>query len=209
PIGSLTPLGGAATLTPSQPLAPLGATNTLSPLGATEGLTPYGPLGKSKAPSPPARKARKAQNYTLIYILATALGIVCIAAIPLGMWFMYGKSANLYQRAEDEYKNGALSAAIDSYNKFLEGNPSSKDASRARVKRDMAEIRQASGEGKNPRAGLTKMQALLPEMETEEAFDDIRVDLRTILVEIARSFATQAVATKETAKREEVVARAE
>ena len=204
PLGSgLTPLGGAATLTPmSSPAAPLGATDL------SEGLTPYDPLGKPKAPSP-VRKTRKAQNYTLIYILATTLGVLCIVAIPLGYWFMYGKSADLYQRAEEEYKNGALSAAIDSYNKFLEGNPNSKDASRAKVRRDMAEIRQASGEGKNPRAGLTKMQALLPQMETEEAFDDIRVDLRTILVEIARSFATQAAGTKDTAKREEIVARAE
>ena len=107
----------------AKPLTAMGATEGLS-----EGLTPYDPLGKPKPPSLPAKKTRKAQNYTLIYILTVALGVVCLAAIPLGMWFMYGTSANLYQRAEDEYKNGALSAAIDSYSKFLEGNPGSKDA---------------------------------------------------------------------------------
>jgi outer membrane protein assembly factor BamB len=203
--GGLTPLGGAATLTPeSPPLMPLGATDALS-----EGLTPYDPLGKPKPPALPGKKTRKAQNYTLIYVLTVALMFCCLVALPLGYWFLYGTAANVYQRAELEYTNGALSSAIELYDRFLDSNPNSKDASRAKVRRDMAEIRQVSGEGKNPRAGLTKLQALLPEMETEEAFDDIRVDLRTILVEVARSFATQAMGTKDTAKREEVVARAE
>jgi outer membrane protein assembly factor BamB len=209
--GGLTPMGGGGLTPIGGALTPLGGTETLSSLGSLEtkvGLAPHDPLGRPKSPTIP-KKEKKPQSYMLIWVLGVSLALVCLAAFPLAMWFRFGAMSNLFQKAEDEYKNGALAAAIESYSTFLADNPSSQNASLAKVKRDMAEIRQTSSEGKNPRAGLSKLQERLPEMEKEAAFVEVRLDLRTVLLEIVRSFAAQAITMKDTTKREELVTRAE
>jgi outer membrane protein assembly factor BamB len=214
PLGSNTAVGGSG-LTPlgaSDLLTPLGSGDgftSLESLGASEGLTPLDPLAQSRPAPLPLKKVKRGHGYSLIFILTTAIGVCFLLFVPLAYWFLFGDTANIFQKAEEEYSNGALGSALEKYDKFLQSNPQGKVASRAKVRRNMAEIRQVSSEGKNPRAGLPVLQRLLPEMEQEEAFNDIRVELRSILVETARSFATQAVGTKETAKREELVDRAE
>ena len=211
--GGLTPLGGAATLTPlSSPLTPLGGADALSaltPLDATAGLEPYDPLGQPKSAATPVKKPKKQQSYALIWILLTGILFVILPFGVLSIWWIYGNAANTFQLAEAEYTKGALSSAMEKYDKYIQDNPSGKEVGRAKVKRNMAEIRQIAGEGKNARQGLDKLKAKLPEMEQEEAFTEVRSELRTLLVEIARGFAAQAVATKETAKREELVGLAE
>ncbi|MGI8982231.1 MAG: PQQ-binding-like beta-propeller repeat protein [Pirellulaceae bacterium] len=203
----LTPLGETETLSPPASQAWKGS--PLSPLGAAEGLMPLDPLTERRPAAVPSKKVKKSHGYSLIFILTTALGVILLPFVFLAFWFLFGNSADIFHKAEDEYDKGALASALEKYDRFLESNPTGPEASRARVRRNMAEIRQVSSEGKNGRAGLPALQRLLPEMEQEEAFSDIRVELRTVLVEVASSFASQAVGMKDTAKREELVALAE
>lgn len=212
--GGLTPLGADAGLTPlsgSAGLSPLGSTDSLSalaPLGAADTLDPLAQRQPTTG-SVPLKKLKKKSGYSLLFILSTALLFVLLVFTPLAIWFMYGNAADLFKRAEEEYASGQLAGAMEKYDKYLQGNPSGPEASTARVRRNMAELRQVSGEGTNPRQGLPKAQTLLPVMEQEEKFDIIRVELRTVLLEMAHTLASQAAETKETAKREELVKLAE
>jgi outer membrane protein assembly factor BamB len=168
------------------------------------------PLAERKpGPPMPMKKAKKGSGYSLIFILVTMLGFVLLVFLPLAIWFLYGDRATLFKKAQEEYEIGQLGSAMEKFDKFLQGNPTGPEASTAKVRRNMAELRQVSSEGKSAKAGLPRAKELLPLMEQEEAFDIIRVELRTVLVEMAHSFATQAVGTKETAKREELVGMAE
>jgi outer membrane protein assembly factor BamB len=224
PTGELTPLGPteAGSLTPlgaDAGLTPLGGSAGLSPLGAAEPLSTLTPLGAAatldplaqpqQKPSLPIKTTKKKSGYSLLFILSTALLFVLLVFTPLAVWFLYGNAADLFKKAEEEYASGQLAGAMEKYDQYLQGNPTGPEASTARIHRNMAELRQVSDEGKNAANGLPRAKTLLPIMEQEENFDIIRVELRTVLVEMANSLATQAVKMKETAKREELVKLAE
>src|SRR5205814_589908 len=113
------------------------AFSPLSPLGDVGGLAPLDPLAEQKSTPRPGKKTKAGNNTTLIFILATTLGICVIPFILLAFWFLNSNSANAYQQAENEYESTALSSAIEHYDKYLQSKPTGTEASRARVRRKM------------------------------------------------------------------------
>ena len=109
PIGSLTPLGSGLTPLGGAITQTLGATDTLTPLGGSEGLMPYDPLGKPKTSPQPIKKARKAQNYTLIYILSVVLASVSsIVVTNPGKWSMHFTREANAEKPDTSTTNGSV-----------------------------------------------------------------------------------------------------
>lgn len=206
PLPDLTPLNAPSGLSPIEDLG--GGLTPMDPLGVDAmggGLTPLGQPVGAQVPSARKKQVNPWQNSTYILIVGGAIGVTLVVGGLLLMNMFRGTASELATKADQEYEKGSLGSAIGLYDQFLKTYPDAPEAGKARVRRGMAELRQVSGEGKNARLGLTAAQRILPEIEKEPEFGDVRLELRTVLVDIAHSFATQAQAVKETAKKEELV----
>ena len=194
PLMALTPLGGDL-------LTPLGG-DLLTPLGAD-------PFGGGQQPQPgaaPTRPLTKSQwESPWLFIAAALLGLTVIVFVVLYFGIFNGAAADLFAKAEEQYNAGSYTAAITLYDQFLKSNPQNQNASLARVRRGMAELKQNSNEGKNAAQGLTNATRILPQIESEEAFGDARPELRTLLVDIASRFADQAAEANDLRQKETLV----
>ena len=128
--------------------------------------------------------------------------------IAIGLLFYSltrGSAAELFAKAEADYESGSYSSAIKGYDTYLKNYPDDPEASKARVRRGMAQLRQVTDGGKNPRQGLQAAKEVLPQIETEASFNDARIELSSILPDIADGFAGLASEADTTAKKEELV----
>lgn len=172
--------------------------------------SPAGPLaeGLEQAASPllPVKKARKnVWDSPLLLVGGGLLGVITIAFAVLLYSFTFGTAAELFNKAEEEYRNGTYSTAVTLYDEFLDRYESDKNASLARVRRGMARLRQVADGGKQPRQSLEIAQQVLPQIENEEKFGEARPELASILPDIADGFAIQAAQAADIARKEELV----
>ena len=162
---------------------------------------------------PTAPKAKKARGNVwdspLLLVGGGLLGLILIAFGLLFFALTRGSAAEMFGKARDEYRAGSYTSAISIFESFLKKYPDDPNASLARVHIGMARLRQVTDGGKNPRLGLQTAKQVLPEIEKEEKFNEARIELSTILPDIAGGFATQATDATDTAKREELVKLAE
>jgi outer membrane protein assembly factor BamB len=185
-------------LTPIDGLTPVG-------LAPVDGLTPLSPL----APLPARRAADKnVWDSPLMLIGGGALGVLLVVFGLLFYALTRGSAAEMFTKAEEEYRAGSYSNAIGIYEKFLKQYPEDPNAGLARVRRGMATLRQVSDDGRNPRLALDTAKQVLPEIEKEEKFSDARGELAAILPDIADSFATQATQTADATKKSDLVQKA-
>ncbi len=207
PVSPLTPVAPPRPSAPApsalQPVDPL----TLDPLHAPEGTS-----ADQKDKAKPVRQKAESPWKSPTYLLAgggllLAMGV----AFVLLYWALVNTPiAELFNAAGQDYDSGSLGAAKEKYEEFLNrSDPKSSDASFARVRLGMIDLRQASGEGRNPKPGIEAANRILPELLKEERFDDCRLELRTILVSMAQTSAKAAQAAKVTAKKEELVVQTE
>jgi outer membrane protein assembly factor BamB len=140
----------------------------------------------------------------LLLIGGGILGVIVIAFGVLLYALTRGSAAEMFGKAEEEYKSGAYTSAMTIYEKFFNSYPDDPNASLARVRHGMAMLRQVTDDGKNPRLGLQTAQQVLPKIENEEKFTEARSELSTILPDIADGFATQSSQTTDVARREEL-----
>jgi hypothetical protein len=117
-----------------------------------------------------------------------------------------GSAAELFAKAEADYQSGSYGSAIKGYETYLKSYPDDPESSLARVRRGMAQLRQVTDGGKDPRRGLQTAKEVLPQIESEEKFTEARIELSSILPDIADGFAVQASEASTTAKKEELVA---
>jgi outer membrane protein assembly factor BamB len=219
PGDGLVPLSGAgphadasAGLTPVA-AAPGAASSTppLTDLFSDPMVMPADPLAApgAKDAQPRAKKKRNVWDSPLLLVGGGLLGVMIVAIGLLWYSLTRGTAAELVAQADGKYEEGAYTDAIALYERFLESYPRNPAVSHAKVRLHMAELRQTSGDGQNPRQGLTSAKRVLPMIEGEEKFDEARVELATLLPDIADGFATLAAEAKQTAEKEELVGQAD
>jgi outer membrane protein assembly factor BamB len=200
----LEPVGSESAAPPAsaglQPLEDLVAIDPLVPLSPAPVLRP-----RENVVSPPAKPVKNVWDSPLLLIGGGLLGVILVAFGILLYALTRGTAAELFNKAEQAYRSGVYSEAIAGYDLFLKKYSDNPDASKARVRRGMAQIRQVSDDGKNPRLALQTAKQVLPQIESEPQFSEARAELATILPEIADEFATLASRTEEMVKKEELV----
>jgi TolA-binding protein len=199
PPPALTPLPPASAAA-APPLDDL----LLDPLtGQADPLASSALLG---APPPAPRSLRKnVWDSPLLLIGGGLLGVIVVAFFLLWYSLFRGTAAELLTKADEDYKSGSYTSAMAAYELFLKNYANDPNVSYARVKLGMAQLRQVSEEGRNPRQGLSAAKTVLPQIEKEEKFAEARLELSTLLPDIADGFATQATEAKERAQKEELV----
>jgi outer membrane protein assembly factor BamB len=178
-----------------------------TPPAATDIFAPVAP-----APAPlvrtvvrVAKPAKNVWDSPLLLIGGGALGLILVAFFILLYVLTRGSAAEMFAKAEEEYRSGSYTQANDIYDKFLKQYADDPNASLARVRRGMASLRQVTDDGKNPRLGLETARQVLPQIESEEKFGEARGELATILPDIADGFATLASQAADTSRKEELV----
>jgi hypothetical protein len=205
PLAELTPLSGPAPLSPlggggiDDLLSPLPGASNADPFASPAAGSPLAPEAEKKPTKPELKKKTGRTNVwdsPLLLLGGGGLLVMMIAFVVLFYALTRGKSAEVFNKADEEYKSGAYGTAMAAFDKFLETYPDDPLAGQARVLRGMAEIRQVSvNAAKDPRTALKTAQEVLPKIEREASFGDIRDQLASILPDIADGFAEQAKTT--------------
>jgi outer membrane protein assembly factor BamB len=166
-----------------------------------------GNFGQPPAPPPKQPKGASSRwDSPWLFAGGTVLGLTLIAFVLLLLSLTRGNAAQMFQKAEEQYNAGSYSNAYAAFDKFAKNFPKDPQAPMARIRRGMSRLRQASDGGKNPREALKVAKEVLPELVKEgEAFNEARLELASILPEIADQFATQAKAAQDVNKRQELV----
>ena len=222
PLEGLTPLDEPAPARPSTRGQPVGTSAPAAP--ATSGLAPLDDLSSNPlslptdplsgqapigTPLPYGKKKQNVWDSPLLLVGGGLLGFLVVVGAFLALSLTRGTAAEHFAKAEEEYKSGSYSSALAAYDSFLEKYPDNPNASLAKVRRGMAELRQVTEGGGNPKQGLLTAQRILPEIENEEKFSEARVELAAILPEIADGFASIAAQAKETKQKEALLAQAD
>lgn len=110
------------------------------------------------------------------------------------LWIVLSQGNDTLLKAADEaYAAGSYTQAIDGYNRYLEKVTSGSDASAARIKRGLAQMRQATDVTANWPAALEVAQRVLKEISQEADFrSTVQPDLTALLPKIAEGLANQA-----------------
>jgi tetratricopeptide (TPR) repeat protein len=222
------PVAPADALVPLDPSVPSAKSSpTLTPFPPEPGLSssPAAPLGdlfadplalpadplvtKGGAELPGRKKKHNVWDSPLLLVGGGLLGVMLVAFGLLYYSLTRGSAAEFLAKADEKYESGAYTDAIQLYESFLEKYPKNPNMSKAKVRLGMAELRQVSSDGQNPKQGLTTAKRVLPKIESEEKFDDARVELATLLPDIAEGFATMAAEASDTAQKEALIAQAD
>ncbi len=135
----------------------------------------------------------------LLLVGGASLGVLLIIGGFLYFSLTRGAAEDMFGAAETAYGNESYAQSIKLYDKYLEDYPTHEKAGLARVKREIARIRQVF---KNPDQGLTVATEVLPVIENEEDFPQVRDELASMLPQIARGFVDQAFLTDDRAEKE-------
>jgi outer membrane protein assembly factor BamB len=141
--------------------------------GSPKGQSPKGlyRLGGDKKRGGKRRKsAGKQWDSPLILFGGGALGLLVVAAVLLWFLLFREQADELLADANNLFESGSYALAIDRYGEFAEKFPSHKDASRARVQREMTRLWQSVEGAADPSASLALAKEVIAEVEDEPAF---------------------------------------
>lgn len=220
--GGLEPLEGGLEPFDGGGLDPL--TGGLEPMaGGLEpidggGLEPLGASGEPAAkPAEPAqatgahvKKKAASRPWESALILIGGGTLVALLLISGVLYFVLtrGNAAEMFAAAEEAYSSGSYSNAKNHYSEFVSAFPSDENASLARVKMGLAELRISSG-GANKTKALETAQEVMPRIKAEDKFSEGRTEVASILPDIAEGLAKSARNTEETELSEELTDKAE
>jgi outer membrane protein assembly factor BamB/TolA-binding protein len=204
PLGGLTPLGldpleaaaGAAggvddvLNDPSAGGEPAGG--SLSPTKKKGWFGGRQASGGYKKPPP---RTGSVWDTKLMLVGGAVLLLLLVAGTALLYSLTKGTAKELFNEAEADYKMLSYRQAIEKYDRFLRDYPNDENASLARVRKGMCRIWQVADDAQ---AALDMAKKVLPDIEVEEAFNEARPELASVLPEIARKFAVQAESTSDT-----------
>lgn len=142
--------------------------------------------------SGPKLKNKNQWDSSLIYIGGGALALLVLAFVGLYFALARGSANEAFQLAETDYAAQSYTQAIAKYEKYLNAYSHDENASLARVRIGVSQIRLGVDEGKDWTYALALTKETLKRIEGEEKFDEARADLADILPRIAASLANQA-----------------
>jgi outer membrane protein assembly factor BamB len=103
-----------------------------------------------------------------------------------------GKAEAMLKLADDDYRAGSYSQAINKYETFLQSYPKREGSSLARVRIGLAELRQATQNGGNWPAALQVASDVLKKIAVENDFKEAHAELAAMLPAIADGLAEDA-----------------
>ncbi len=177
-----------------------GDLESLLATSAVESAAPLGPL----APVATKRKfwkgwsrregRPKARGWDspLILVGSGALVILVLVGMVLILVLRRESGDALLEAAHADFAQGSYTQAIFKYNEFLERFPRHTGASLARVRRGVAQIRQAVEEARDWPNTLQTAQTVLEEIAGEEQFREAHAELASLLPAIAKGLAEMA-----------------
>ena len=154
------------------------------------------------------RKLQKTSEWDSMLLLVggASLGVLLVIGAFLYMSLTRGAADELFAAGETAYAEQSYSQAIRLYDEYLEAYPDHEKSGLARVRREMARLRQSY---KNPEQGMKVAQEVLPQIEQEESFPQAREELASMLPQIAAGFVNAARLAKDTAAQESLLAKTE
>lgn len=154
----------------------------------------------------------KRKNYTsnrwdspLMLVGGGALLLLLFMGAGLYLYLTKGTADEAYQMADEDYKNQSYLLAIGKFEKFLDDYPDNDKASSVKVRIALGKIWSAV-ERKNWESALNHVKTELPIVINEEAFDDARPELSSLLPNIMQGFADSADASENSAEAESQLA---
>ena len=186
PLGALDALDEAA----------LDAGNPLMPTTSKKkGLKKLLSLPKSDEPEIKAHDEPKSHDTRTRTLITVVSGLFVGLSILLAVLYyaITGTSATeMLQKADESYEQGSYGQAIEEYDQFLKEFPDHEEASRARVFRGLARLRQKVEGGSDWEAALATAQEVLEEIKDEDDFPKAQAELATLLPDIAEGLAKEA-----------------
>lgn len=141
-----------------------------------------------------ARPVRRARGWDspLMLVGGGALLLFLIAGGALFLTLRRESGDLLLKPADDDYESGSYTQAITKYKDFLDRFPNHPRASRSRVRRGLAQIRQAVEGGANWPKALETATEVLGEIAAEDDFREAHSELASLLPAIAKGLADDA-----------------
>jgi len=160
-------------------------------------------LGSGTGPATPRRLQPTSQwDSKLLLIGGATLGVLIVLGAFLVLSLTRGSADEILSAANEDYNAGAYASAMKRYDQFLKYYSGNDNASHAHVFRNLARLRQVYT---NPQQGLRVAGEILPEIEKDEAFDEARPELASMLPQIAEGFVEKAKFSDDTAAQEQLL----
>ncbi|MDZ7618973.1 MAG: PQQ-binding-like beta-propeller repeat protein, partial [Patescibacteria group bacterium] len=152
----------------------------------------FGWLRRGRAGAP-RRRESVWESPILLISGGLLVGLLILGTVLL--WTLGRQSGDeALTAANEEYRAGSYTQAIHKFDQFLDRFPNHGGASRARVTRGIAQLRQATaaGAGANWPAALVEVQRVLKDIQPEAAFSESSGELAAMLPAIAEGLAARA-----------------
>jgi outer membrane protein assembly factor BamB len=177
-------------------LSPLAPNSATDPFASPAANTPPAAEETKPPPKPDSKKKKRRENVwdsPLLLIGGGAALVLAIALVGLIYAMTKGTASEEFTKADEAFRNQDYPTAIAAFEKFIEKHAHDAQVGKAKVLLGMAKIRQASDNAaKDPRTALRTTKEVLPEIEREESFADVRDQFSSILPDIADGFAEHA-----------------
>ncbi len=157
-------------------------------------------LDEEDEPDGPGRKKKKKSrkkkgnefDTPLLLFGGGGLIVLILAGVIIGYLLSREDADAILAEASEYYDGGSWTQAISQYERFLEGNKTHPDYSRAKVKLGLAKIWKATAQGGNFSSALDTTQEVLDSIEDEKEFEIAKRDLSSLLPSIAKGLAEDA-----------------
>ena len=176
----------------------------LSELPPAADVLDSGDWGGGRRRLPAQRKLQKTSEWDSMLLLAggASLGVMLVIGAFLYLSLVRGAAEELFAAGQAAYDKQSYTQAIRLYDDFLKAHPNHENSSLARVRREMARLRESY---KNPDQGMKVALEVLPQIEQEEAFPQAREELASMLPQIAGGFVATARRSKDPAEQEQLL----
>lgn len=150
------------------------------------------PITDDQAPSTLAELAveKSPWDTKLIVLGSASFGLMGVLGFFLYLSITSHPPAEMLSRAQADYNAGSYTQSIGKYEDFIKRYPGHDEASLARARIGMSKILQVAS---TPDKALERCQKILPELQKEEKFNQVRDELALLLPNIVESFVDAAL----------------
>lgn len=147
------------------------------------------------AAKPASKRSKRFRNWNSPLVLLGGGGVLLLILLSVALVWALGRETadQAWAAADESYREGAYSQAIERFAAFGENYPNHPQASAARVAHGMAQIWNAAGTG-DPLLALQTARDAIPRVSSEAAFPSRHDELADALTQIASGVADRAAA---------------